>query len=106
MRAQKFFLIGSITFMLSLLIFLSGFQVIKVATISGVIESSDKDSGFIVVGEANISVSADTRIMDEKGKILNIQDLNANLSVEVEGIQNPGGFTATKIIVKTPKKRP
>jgi len=106
MNVQKFPFTKSIIFMLSLLVFLSGFQVKKVETISGVIENSDKDSRFIVVDKAKIFVSPDTKIVDEKGKILKTEDLNPNLSVEVEGIQNPGGFAATKILVKTPKKRP
>ncbi|MGZ3950618.1 MAG: DUF5666 domain-containing protein [Flavisolibacter sp.] len=92
--------------MVGLLIFLSGFEVIRVETISGVVEKINQDSKFIVVDKARILVSAETKIVDEKGNILSIQDLNLDHSVQIEGVHRSNGFSATKILVKTPKKRP
>jgi len=106
MNVQKFFLIKSIILMVSFLIFITGFEVIKVEAVSGVIEKINKDSKFIVVDKGKIFVSADTKIVDEKGNILRIQDLNPDHSVEIEGVHRPNGFSATKILVKAPKKRP
>jgi hypothetical protein len=92
--------------MVSFLIFVTGFEVIKVETISGVIEKINKDSKVIVVDKGRIFVSAETRIVDDKENILRIQDLNPDHFVEIEGVHRSNGFSATRILVKTPKKRP
>jgi hypothetical protein len=91
--------------MVSLLIFVSGFEVLKIETISGGIEKINKDSKLIVVDKTKIFVSADTKIVDEKGNTLKIQDLNPDHSVEIEAVKRSGSFSATKILVKAPKKR-
>ena len=106
MNVQKSFLIKSIILMVSFLIFITGFEVIKVETVSGVIEKINKDSKFIVVDKGKIFVSDDTKIVDEKGNILRIHELNPDHSVEIEGVRRSNVFSATKILVKTPKKRP
>jgi hypothetical protein len=106
MRLQRLFLIKSVIFMLALLIFLPGFQAKKIETISGDIGNINKDSNFITVNETKIVISPHTKIVDEKDNNLKIEDLNRTHSVEIEGVHNPGGFAATKILVKTPKKKP
>ena len=86
--------------------FVYGFQVKPVETISGVVENINQDSKSVVVNKAQILISSQTKIVDEKGNTLKMEDLNPSLSVAIEGFRNPNGFAATKIIVKTPKKRP
>jgi len=108
MKSQKVFLIKSMIFMFALLIFLSGFQVLKEETISlsGVIQSIDRDFKFIVVNEAKFIISSNTKIVDEIGNILKIDDLKSKVSVDIEALRNPNGFSAKKIVIKTPKKKP
>ena len=107
MKFKKGCFVKSVIFMLTLLIFLPGFQRNKEETISfpGVIESIDKNFKFIVVNEARIFVTAETNIVDEKGNILKIDDLKPKLSIVVEAFRNPNGFFAKKIVIKTLKKR-
>ena len=108
MKLEKAYFIKSVMFMLTLLIFLPGIQGIKQETISysGVIESIDKDFKFIVVNGAKILISENTKIVDEKGNILKMDDLKPKLSVVIEGVRSPEGFLAKKIVITTPKKKP
>ena len=108
MKSEKAYFIKSIMFMLALLIFLPGIQGIKQEAISysGVIESIDKDFKFIVVNGAKMLISGDTKIVDEKGNILKMDDLKPKLSVVIEGVRGPEGFLAKKIVITTPKKKP
>jgi hypothetical protein len=94
--------------MFTLLIFLPGIQGIRLEAISysGVIESVDKDFKFIVVNGANMLISKDTTIVDEKGNILKRDDLKPKLSVVIEGLRSSDGFLVRKIIITTPKKKP
>jgi len=106
MKLQKLFLIKSIMFMLILLICLSGFQVVSVEKISGVIQNIDKNSKSIVVNGTKVLISSSTKIVDGKGKILRINDLTPNSPVAIEGVHRSNGFFAAKIVVTTPKKGP
>jgi len=106
MRLQRVSLIKVFTFTLVFTIFICGFQVKKSETISGVIEGLDENSKSIVVNNTQILISSRTKVVDEKGNILKIEDLNPNLPVSIQGIQNPNGFAAMKILVKTLKKKP
>ena len=107
MKSKKAYVIKSVMFMLTLLIFLPGIQGIKQEGISysGVIESIDKDFKFIVVNGAKILISGNTKIMDEKGNILKVDDLKLKLSVVIEGVRSSEGFLAKKIVITTPKKK-
>ena len=107
MKSKKANLIKSVMFMFTLLIFLPGFQGIKQETISysGVIENIDKDFKFIVVNGTKNLISGNTKIVDEKGDILKMDDLKLKLSVVIEGVRSPEGFLAKKIVIITPKKK-
>jgi len=107
MKSKKANLIKSVMFMFTLLIFLPGFQGIKQETISysGVIENIDKDFKFIVVNGMKNLISGNTKIVDEKGSILKMDDLKLKLSVLIEGVRSPEGFLAKKIVITTPKKK-
>jgi len=108
MKLEKPYIVKSILFMLTLLIFLPGVLAIKqeAATYSGVIESINKDFKFIVVNGAKVPISGNATIVDEKGNILSIDDLKPKLSVVMEGVRSPDGFFAQKIVIKTPKRKP
>ena len=106
MRLQKVSSIRFFIFTLAFTIFICGFQAIKIETISGVIESLDKNSKSIVVNNTQILISSQTKVVDGKGHILKIEDLNPNLPVSIKGIQKSNGFAAIKIVVKTLKKNP
>ena len=87
-----------------LLIGLSSSQIKGEETIfySGIITSISKDYKFIVVYNENILISSNTKIFNEKGRSLEINDLRPDLYVFIEGVQNPKGFLAKKIVVKKP----
>ena len=108
MKLQKVRFVKSVIFMLTLLIFLPGFQGKKEETVSysGVIESIDKNFKSIMVNNARVYISPSTKIVDEKGNILKIDDLKPNLSVAIKAVRNPDGFLAKKIVITTPKKKP
>lgn len=107
MKLEKAYLIKSVMFMFTLLIFLPGFQGIKQETISysGVIENIDKDFKLIVVNGTKILISENTKIVDEKGNSLKMGDLKVKLSVVIEGGHSREGFLAKKIVITTPKKK-
>ena len=108
MKLEKGCFVKSVIFMLTLLIFLPGIQGIKeeAASYSGVIKSIDKDFKFIVVNDVKVLISDNTKIVDEKGNILRMNDLKPGLSVAIEGVRSSNGFFAKKIVIITPKKKP
>ena len=108
MKLEKAYYIKLGIFMLILLIFLPGVQGIReeAASYSGVIKSTDKDFKFIVVNDAKVLLSDNTKIVDEKGNILRMNDLKPGLSVAIEGVRSSDGFLAKKIIITTPKRKP
>jgi len=105
MNSKKIFLVKFAFFIVILLMVNFAFsQVKKEETIfyAGIITSISKDYKFIVVYNENILISSNTKVFDEKGRTLNINDLRPELYVVVEGVQNPNGFLAKKITVKKP----
>lgn len=94
--------------MLALLIFLPGIQGIKqeATSYSGLIESIDKDFKFVVVNGARMLISANTKIVDEKGNVLKMDALKPKLSAVIEGVPSADGFLAKRIVITTPKKKP
>ena len=108
MKLEKAYYIKLGIFMLILLIFLPGVQGIKeeAGSYSGVIKSIDKDFKFIVVNDAKVLISDNTKIVDEKGKTLRMNDLKPGLSVTIEGVRSSNGFFANKIVILSPKKKP
>ena len=74
----------------------------EIIIFSGIITRISNDYKFIVVNDMNILISYDTKIVNEKGKSLKINELKPELFVTVQGVQNPNGFLAKKIMVKKP----
>ena len=108
MKLEKAHLVKLGIFMFILLIFLPGMYGIRQETTSysGVIDRIDKDSKSVVVNGAKFLISPNTSIVDEKGNRLKANDLKPKISVIVEGAHGPEGFSAKKIIVTNPKKKP
>ena len=105
MNSRRMFLVMFVIFMFIPLGENFGFSQVKKEEIifySGIIKSISKDYKFIVVYEDKILISSDTKIVNEKGKTLKIEDLRPELYVAIEGVPNPKGFLATKIVVKKP----
>ena len=106
MNLRKGFLTHFIILIIILWILTPSFSQIKkgeAILFTGVIESISKGYKSIAVDNRNILISSDTNIFDEKGNALKINDLRLDLYVTVEGINNPDGFLAKKIVVKKPK---
>ncbi len=107
MKLEKVSFIKSVMFILTLLIFLPGMQGIKQegTSYSGVIESIDKDFRFLVLNGAKMHVSQNASILDEKGNSLKKDALKPTLFAVIEGVTTSEGFLATKIVIRTPKKK-
>jgi hypothetical protein len=67
---------------------------------SGVIESIPAGFKFIVINEVRIYISPETKIFDEKGNILMIDELKSRFNVTIEAVRSKDGFFAKKIVLK------
>ncbi|NWF91964.1 MAG: hypothetical protein HXY46_03540 [Syntrophaceae bacterium] len=76
----------------------------ETVSFTGMIERVQDDLKFIVIHEMRIFITTDTRIVDENGEMLKVDDLRPKLKVAIEGIRNPNGFLAKRILLKSPKK--
>lgn len=109
MKLQKIFVIIFILLTIVGVVVEPSFSQVKkdeIISFPGIIESIDKNFKFIIVNEARIFISNNTKIIDEKGSILQISDLRPKLQVMLEVLRNPDGFFAKKIVVKTLRKGP
>jgi len=105
MNSRKILLVMFAIFILTLVVVNFAFSQVKkeeIIVYGGIIKSIAKDYKSIVVYNENILISSNTRIFNEKGKLLRIEDLRPELYVVVEGVINPNGFLAKKITVKKP----
>jgi hypothetical protein len=109
MKLQKIFVIIFILLTIVGVVVEPSFSQVKkdeIISFPGIIESIDKNFKFIIVNEARIFISNETKIVDEKGNAFKISDLKPKLNVVLEVIQNPDGFFAKKIVVETLRKGP
>ena len=107
MNFKKIFLIEFAIFILTFLVFNLGFSQVKIGeatSFPGVIESIPADFKFIVVNEVRIYISPDTKIVNENGNILKIEELKPRFNVTIEAVRSKDGFYAKKIVVKKLKK--
>jgi hypothetical protein len=108
MKLQKIFVIIFILLTIVGVVVEPSFSQVKkdeIISFPGIIESIDKNFKFIIVNEARIFISNETKIVDEKGNVLKINDLKPKLSVTIEALRNPDGFFAKKILVRTLGKK-
>lgn len=83
----------------------TGFGQIKEANgtifFSGIVKNVSWDYKSIVVNEKNFFMSHDTKIVDQKGNRLKIDDIKKNTDVAIDAIQNPNGYMIKNIVVIT-----
>lgn len=108
MKSQKRSFIKFAPFMFFLFIFLTGLmgQKLETFSLSGQIQSMDKDFKFIVANGTRISLSPGVQIVNENGKGLQKENLGIGLTITVEGFRGPDTFFAQKIVVKGFNKKP
>jgi hypothetical protein len=108
MKSQKCPFIKFAPFLLFLFIFLTGLmgQKLESFSLSGQIQSMDKDFKSIVVKGTKISLSSGTQIVNEKGNGLIKENLRIDLNVTVEGFLDAGAFFAQRVVVKGLNKKP
>ncbi len=103
MGGRKFFLIQLVFVIVVFFLVHFGFAQTKRdenVFFSGKITRISGDYRFIVVNEMNIMINSDTKLLNEKSKSLKVSDLKPGLYVRIEGVQNPNGCLAKKIVVK------
>jgi hypothetical protein len=107
MKLIRIFLIQFAIFVSIFLILGFAFSQVKrgdTISFSGMIESIGEDFEFIVINEARIFVSSETKIFDEKGNVLKIEELKPKLTVTIEAVRNPNGFLGKRIILNKLKR--
>lgn len=75
-------------------------------SISGIIETVDRDHKFIIVNKTRITIQYGTVIVDENGRPISKERLVPKESVRVEAIRVSKDLFAQKIIIKEPFKKP
>jgi len=107
MNLLRVYLIHFTIFIVVFATFSPGFSQVRIGetiSLSGVVESVQKDFRFLVMNEVRIFISRDTKVVDESGNTLKISVLKSRLNVTIEAVRNPNGFFAKKIVLKSLKK--
>lgn len=107
MKSRKKITMNVAILILTLLTLNPGYAQIKmgqIVTFPGVVEQISIGFEFIVVNETKISLSSNTRIVDEKGNSLTLYDLKPGSPITIEALKNANGFLAKNIIVKKQKR--
>lgn len=105
MNSKKIFLMKFFILILFLIVVNFSFGQAKkeeMIYFSGIITTISEDYKSIVVNQVKILISSNTKIVNEKGTILKINDLKPKLFVGIEGFKNPNGLVAKQIVVKKP----
>jgi cell division protein FtsI/penicillin-binding protein 2 len=106
MKLTKIFLILLALFIFVFLIFRIALSQVKTGetiSFSGVIENIKENFEFIVVNEMRISISSETKIVDENGNPLKIDELKLGLNVTIKAVRNPNDFFAKRVILNKKK---
>lgn len=101
MRLKKNFFIHFTILLLFILITInnsSHAQKKETITFTGLIKSISYNS--ILVNEVRILISSDTKVSNERGESLKLQDLKKGLYVWVDTVKTSEGFLANKIVIK------
>ena len=70
-------------------------------SLSGIVKDVSWDHKSIVVNEKNFFMSHDTKILDQKGNRLKIDDIKKNVDIAIDAIPHPNGFIIKEIVVIT-----
>jgi antitoxin component YwqK of YwqJK toxin-antitoxin module len=91
-------LVLSLTFTLFEVCF-SQFKAGEEISFSGVIHHISKENQNIVINGKNFILPSDSKIIDQKGNPLNINELKSNQSVALDATYHSKGITIKKITV-------
>ncbi|MDI6762084.1 MAG: hypothetical protein QME83_03535 [Thermodesulfobacteriota bacterium] len=70
-------------------------------SLSGIVKDVTWDHKSIVVGGKSFFISRDTKVIDQKGNRLKIDDIKKNADVAIDAIPHPTGFIIKEIVVIT-----
>ena len=70
-------------------------------SLSGIVKDVTWDHKSIVVSGKNFFISNDTKVIDQKGNRLKIDDIKKNADVAIDVIPHPNGFIINEIVVIT-----
>jgi len=105
MMTIKVVLLISFILFTNLLNFEIGFPqtrgVSETISLSGIVKDVSWDHKSIVVNEKNFFMSHDTKIVDQKGNRLKIEDIKKNVDIAIDAIPHPNGFIIKEIVVIT-----
>ena len=68
---------------------------------SGIVKEVSWDRKSIVVSEKNFFISHDTKVIDQNGNRLKIEDIKKNVDIAIDAIPHPNGFIIKEIVVIT-----
>ena len=102
MSLQKILLMNMVALGVILGILSSGFSEVKrgeIISFPGTIEQVAPDFKFIVVNEAKIVITPQTKIADGRGTVATINELKAKRFVRIEALRRQDGFVARTILL-------
>ncbi len=70
-------------------------------SLSGLIKDVSWDHKSIVVNDKKFFISHDTKIVDQKGNKLKLEDIKNNSDVAIDAIPHPNGFIIKEIVLIT-----
>jgi len=70
-------------------------------SLSGIVKEVSWDHMSIVVNGKNFLMSHDTKIVDQKGNRLKIDEIKKNVDIAIDVIPHPNGFIIKEIVVIT-----
>jgi hypothetical protein len=70
-------------------------------SLSGIVKDVTWDHKSIVVGGKSFFISSETKVIDQKGNRLKIDDIKKNADVAIDVIPHPNGFIINEIVVIT-----
>jgi hypothetical protein len=68
---------------------------------SGFVKNVSWDQNSIVVAEKKLFISKDTKIIDQKGNRLKLEDIRKGVEVAIDAIRQPKGLIIREIVVIT-----
>ena len=105
MKRGRFILIIIIALFPILLFLNAGFGQTKggkeTIFLSGMIKEVSWDHQSIVINGRKFSISRETRIEDQKGNRLRLDDVKINYEFSLDAIQHPNGYLIKKMVVIT-----
>jgi len=70
-------------------------------SLSGIVKDVSWDHKSIVVSEKNFFISHDTKVIDQKGNRLKIEDIKKNVDIAIDAIPGPDGYLIKEMVIIT-----